>query len=424
METGYSDEKNHSRYAGVLEKTMRIAWLTPEIPFPPIGGRNGVYNRIVQLSKYNEIFLFSIAYSEEERATEYTMKKYCKEVHYYNRNESKIKKIWKSLFSPYSVASRTIPELQHDLNDVIIREKIDVIIVDFPNMAKNIFKVDCKNIYCTLNQHNNEYVRMREMYKIKTLPFYKRVAYYLESLRLESYEKKIYKKNLFKSITFFSIDDMKAFKDRWARLYNGKLELFPLGANLIDTSMKYENNKTMLFVGRLDSIATTNIEAVNWFVKSIFPKIVESVPDSKIIIAGANPTREICNMGNDNIKIIPNYDTLESVYSIADIVVLPLLSGGGVKGKLLEAAAFRKVIVSTNHGIEGTDFQPDKEVLLGNSEDEFAECCISAMKDMELSLSLSEKANELFRQKYDWNSIGEEYNVFLNKEICICSEPN
>lgn len=46
---------------------MNIAWLTPEIPYPPVGGRNGVYNRIVQLSKYNSIFLLSIAYDEQEK---------------------------------------------------------------------------------------------------------------------------------------------------------------------------------------------------------------------------------------------------------------------------------------------------------------------------------------------------------------------
>lgn len=46
---------------------MNIIWLTPEIPYPPIGGRNGVYSRIVQLSKDNNIFLFSIAYNESEK---------------------------------------------------------------------------------------------------------------------------------------------------------------------------------------------------------------------------------------------------------------------------------------------------------------------------------------------------------------------
>ena len=395
---------------------MKIAWLTPEIPFPPIGGRNGVYNRIVQLSKHNEIFLFSIAYSEEEKNTVNAMKAYCKEVNYYNRNESKIKRIWKSLFSPYSVASRTISELQYDLNEVIKREKIDVIIVDFPNMAKNLFNIECENIYCTLNQHNNEYVRMREMYKIKTIPFYKRVAYYLESLRLESYEKKLYKKNLFNSITFFSKDYMKSFRDKWGNITNAKLELFPLGANRVNANTTRIGNRSLLFVGRLDSIATTNVEAVFWFVNEVFPSVLNEVKDAKLIIAGANPTQDIVQLSCDNITVIPNYENLEDVYSLTDIVILPLLSGGGVKGKLLEAAAFEKTIVTTDHGIEGTEFIPNKEVFLGNSAKDFAINCVKALTDKNNSVQLASNAKMLFESVYDWNTIGEKYSSFLEKE--------
>ena len=60
---------------------MNIVWLTPEIPYPPYGGRNGVFHRIEQLSRYNKIYLFSIAYSEEEKKTESDMRKYCKEAY-------------------------------------------------------------------------------------------------------------------------------------------------------------------------------------------------------------------------------------------------------------------------------------------------------------------------------------------------------
>ena len=108
---------------------MNIVWLTPEIPYPPIGGRNGVFNRIVQMSKYNTIYLFSIAYSKEEKATSEEMRKYCADVKYYNRNESRIKKLLKSIFLPYSVASRTLPEIKMDMKKLFENTRIDVVIV-------------------------------------------------------------------------------------------------------------------------------------------------------------------------------------------------------------------------------------------------------------------------------------------------------
>lgn len=391
---------------------MNIIWLTPEVPYPPIGGRNGVYNRIVQLSKDNNIFLFSIAYNESEKNSTQEIKKYCQEVHYYNRNEKKIQKILKSIVLPYSVASRSLKAIKNDIAECLNRNRIDVVITDFPNMAKNLTDLNL-NCYCTLNQHNNEYRRMRDMYYVKTLPYIKRLAYLLESYRLELYEKKLYNSNLFQSITFFSIDDCNAFRHKWDTCLS-ELIVFPLGANAVvsEQQCKDKNHNTFLFVGRLDNIATTNVEAITWFCKSILP-IIEKQIDANVVIAGANPSEAVMNLKKENVIIIPNYESLDSIYSLADYIILPLLSGGGVKGKLLEAAAYGKVIISTKHGIEGTEFLPEQHVLYGETDKEFAQKCIEGVQDPKKAYRLAYNAKMLFESKYEWSQIGREYNAYL-----------
>lgn len=394
---------------------MNIIWLTPEIPYPPIGGRNGVYNRIVQLSKDNNIFLFSIAYNESEKNSTQKMKKYCQEVHYYNRNEKKVLKIFKSVVLPYSVASRSLKAIKNDITECLNRNKIDVVITDFPNMAQNLMGLDL-NCYCTLNQHNNEYRRMRDMYHIKTLSYIKRLAYFLESCRLELYEKKLYNSNLFQSITFFSIDDCNAFRRKWSNC-SAELRVFPLGANAVTSEQQCtdKNHNTFLFVGRLDDVATTNVEAITWFCKSVLP-LIENKINVNVVIAGANPSEAVMNLKKDNVRIIPNYENLDSVYSLADCVILPLLSGGGVKGKLLEAAAYEKVIVSTKHGIEGTEFLPEQHVLYGDTDKEFAQKCIEAIQNSKKACKIAYNAKMLFESKYEWGQIGREYNAYLTSK--------
>lgn len=391
---------------------MNIIWLTPEIPYPPIGGRNGVYSRIVQLSKDNNIFLFSIAYNESEKNRTQEMKKYCQEVHYYNRNENRIQKVLKLIVLPYSVASRSLKAIKNDIAECLNKNRIDVIITDFPNMAKNLsgLSLDC---YCTLNQHNNEYRRMRDMYYIKTIPYVKRLAYLLESYRLELYEKKLYGSNLFQSITFFSIDDYNSFRHKWKDC-SAELKVFPLGANAVTTEQQCDDKQhnTFLFVGRLDDIATTNVEAITWFCKSVLP-MIEAKIDANVVIAGANPSATVMNLKKDNVRIIPNYENLDSVYSLADYVILPLLSGGGVKGKLLEAAAYGKVIISTKHGIEGTEFLPEQHVLYGETDKEFAQKCIEAIQKSKKASVIAYNAKMLFKSKYEWRQIGREYNAYL-----------
>lgn len=256
---------------------MNIIWLTPEIPYPPVGGRNGVYNRIIQLSKYNKIFLISIAYNEEEEQSSACMRQYCKEVYYFNRGVNKKKNLLKSLVMPWSVASRNIPELKETLVDILKNNKIDVIIDDFPNMSQNLLDIRndyselLKGVYCTLNQHNIEYIRMREMRNVKSIGRIKRLSYYIESLRLEAYERKVYESELFDSITFFSTDDKEFFEKRWKNTKR-ELKVFPLGANRMAIGNTINvDKKSFLFVGRLDEIAIPNVEAALMVCKRYFP---------------------------------------------------------------------------------------------------------------------------------------------------------
>ena len=265
------------------------------------------------------------------------MERYCTEVHFYDRSTNKVLTLFKSLFMPYSVASRYRQDIVNELNQLVEEKKIDIVIVDFPNMVKNVVAIKRSNptLVITINQHNVEYIRMRDMKHVKSISGIKRLAYYLESFRLERYERKIYKSNIFSGITFFSEEDYKFFEKK-INTGNAILKTIPLGANDYNQEISGLNSKTLLFVGRLDYIAIPNIEAIIWFVKNVFPKVLQIVPDAKLIIAGSNPEEKILNMANSNITIIPNFSSMKELYALANIVILPLLSGGGVKGKLLE----------------------------------------------------------------------------------------
>lgn len=404
---------------------MNIAWLTPEVPYPPIGGRNGVYNRIVQLSRNNTIYLFSIAYDPDEKANTAEMRKYCKEVYYFDRSEHKAWTMIKSLVMPYSIASRYRKDIINGITKLVEKDQIDIIIVDFPNMARNVIPINKKfpHLPMTINQHNVEFKRMRDMYTIQTIPFYKRIAYYLESFRLEAFERKLYRSGYFKGISFFSEDDCEFFKSN-IDTGNAVLKTIPLGANDYSKTSLGLNNKTLLFVGRLDKIAITNVEAVLWFVKNVFSKIKKRIPDVQFIIAGANPSEEILGLACKSIKVIPNFSSLDEVYGMADIVIIPLLSGGGVKGKLLEAIAFRKHIITTSHGTEGTLFEKDLHVSVADSAEEFAEECIKVLSEPVTYTERENRAYKLFREEYEWESIGNKYSEFVESISHSCLQPS
>jgi hypothetical protein len=53
------------------------------------------------------------------------------------------------------------------------------------------------------------------------------------------------------------------------------------------------------------------------------------------------------------------------------ITIVPLLSGSGMRAKILEAMALGRIVLTTSLGLEGIPATADKEVLIADSKEEF-----------------------------------------------------
>lgn len=103
----------------------------------------------------------------------------------------------------------------------------------------------------------------------------------------------------------------------------------------------------MLFVG---SKYWPNILGIKWFYENVFPDISERV---HLTIVGRGTEILKKDIAEDNILIIGGVDDLGRYYMEADVVILPLFDGGGMKTKTAEALAFGKTIVGSTEGFEG-----------------------------------------------------------------------
>jgi polysaccharide biosynthesis protein PslH len=107
-----------------------------------------------------------------------------------------------------------------------------------------------------------------------------------------------------------------------------------------------------VFWGRLDF--GPNVEALNWFCRRVWPAVRRAVPDARFTIIGFQPTEEIRRLAaSPGITVMPDVMDLRPLASRHALVVLPFVSGGGIKNKLLEAAALGKPIVCTPHACKG-----------------------------------------------------------------------
>jgi glycosyltransferase involved in cell wall biosynthesis len=138
----------------------------------------------------------------------------------------------------------------------------------------------------------------------------------------------------------------------------------------------FENKNILLFVGML--AYTPNVMGLNWFIQTIYGKFKLKHPDAKLLVVGNlgesddSKIKKICQQGK-NIELHTNVPDVKEYYKKSKVVIVPLLTGGGTRIKILEAALAERPILSTRIGSEGLCFENDRELLNFSNAEEFIE---------------------------------------------------
>jgi glycosyltransferase involved in cell wall biosynthesis len=113
-----------------------------------------------------------------------------------------------------------------------------------------------------------------------------------------------------------------------------------------------ETPRTAVFWGRLDF--EPNVQALEWFCGHIWPHVHKAYPDARFTIIGFQPIDEVKALaGRNNVELLPDLPDIRDEVARRAVVVLPFVSGGGIKNKLLEAASLGKAIVCTPRACSG-----------------------------------------------------------------------
>lgn len=391
---------------------MKIVYLCPEMLLPAdTGGRIGCYKRLEYLAKGNDIYLFCITDNDADAQYLPELEKMCKKVHLYNRNKHKLNALKNWFKYPYACASRTLPQLRKDVEIIFSKEKIDFVIVDFPQMLMNISSQIMKSGKVILGQHNIEYVTMNNISKSLDNPI-KKFIFSMESKRMESFEKKIYKANQIRLYTFVSSDDKAFFEKTFGK--KNTLHV-PVGCE-VQPYGKTNGAYNIMYFGKMAYPA--NAEAACDFANNVFREILKTLPEAKLYIVGKDPlpkVKQLSERFGNNIFITGTVDSVEPYYEKASIVVVPLKHGGGVKVKVLEALGHGKLIITTQKGIEGTDFLSHKHLVVANNDADFANRCIDALVNPDSYESIRKGGYKYVKDNYTWQAIVESFEQILIK---------
>lgn len=158
--------------------------------------------------------------------------------------------------------------------------------------------------------------------------------------------------------------------------------------------------KTLLFAGAMHR--DVNIESVLYFYQNVWPLIRREIPDTKFYIVGNMPDQKVKALQkNDKDVVVTGFvEKLEPYYLKASVFVSPLFIGGGIIAKNLEAMALGLPVVTTSIGNEGIEAVRDRDILIANDPELFAEKVLLLLRDAE-----------------KWEEIAENGRMFVLKNF-------
>ncbi len=161
---------------------------------------------------------------------------------------------------------------------------------------------------------------------------------------------------------------------------------------------------TLLFSGKMDF--RPNVDAALWFAREIWPRVKAQNPTATWGIVGKSPHRRLGPLRDDpSITLLGEVPDVVPFLRAAGIYVIPLRMGGGTRFKLLEAMAAGVPVVSTTVGAEGVPARTERELLVADEPDRFADAVLRLLHDRSLQERLTAAALSLVRERFDWRMV-------------------
>ena len=161
---------------------------------------------------------------------------------------------------------------------------------------------------------------------------------------------------------------------------------------------------TMLFLGswRHDP----NRIAVDWFVRQVMPLILAGEPDARLVIAGSDPPPEHTYADYArHIRMLGFVEDVREPLGRYAVFVCPILSGSGVRVKLLEAFAAGIPVVSTRVGAEGLAAKDGEFCALADDPGGFASRALELLRNPEGAAAMAERARAEVSANWDMSAI-------------------
>jgi glycosyltransferase involved in cell wall biosynthesis len=379
---------------------MRILWVKIGALLPlDTGGKLRTHAMLTEISKSHEVVYLSLFPGDERLDEREDADSYAAEKIWFRAPIARkgslgfwIGLAWSfiSTTRPYALQRYDAPALRAKLREVSRTQNFDLVVCDFLAPALNFVDV---HFACpvVLFQHNIEALIWLRLAAGRSSPvgrwFFRR-----QHRRMQKWEARL--SSMFDGVVTVSPKDAELARSEYG--LTNVLGHVPTGVDpgafKPAPPLAPGVPPTVGFLGAMDWMP--NIEGVLWFVREVLPAVLQRVPETRLKIIGRNPPPSIRALAtNDSsIEVTGTVDDVQPHVHQCNVIVVPLLSGGGTRIKIFECMAMGLAVVSTSIGAEGLPLVTGE--LLQNPE---------------LARKLAQRARERTVRDFGWQAAASKF---------------
>lgn len=195
---------------------------------------------------------------------------------------------------------------------------------------------------------------------------------------------------------------------------NTKIVTCPWVVDIQDKIPGFADREDIAFLGGFGH--PPNKSAVLFFINHVMPILRLQLPDAKFRIYGSNVPEELEKLATDDIIIEGYIENVADIYNTCRVFVAPLLTGAGIKGKVIDALAHGTPSVLTPIAAEGTQLRHGLEVMIAETAQEWADSVALLYSDAAMWKKTSKAALKFAGEHYSF----EQGRKLMSKALETC----
>ena len=298
------------------------------------------------------------------------------------------------------------------LREILEKERFDIVHVESIFLTPYVPLIrkhsDAKVI---LRAHNVEHLIWKRVAQSCQNPLKRWYLKHL-SLTLRAYE--LEHLNDYDGVVCITKNDAEVFRQAGCRK---PIASIPFG---IDTgevpSVDVEPN-SLFHIGAMDWLP--NQESIRWLLEKVWPVVHREVPQAKLYLAGRKMPAQWMHANIEGVTVIG--EVPDAMYFIGSkkINVVPLLSGSGIRVKIIEAMSIGKTVITTTVGAQGIDYTDGENILIADTPEQFAQQIKRCLDDDVFCSNIGKAAARLVAEQYNKQTLAKQLIDFYNKRLEI-----